>query len=219
MEITFSDALEVVKWIATTALIPGFLWIKKYMQSSKDHRTNIQQGIQDLTIAVTEIKKTVNTMKIMEEANFELNPLPLFVCDNRGLCIEVNDSLLRVFNADTEDMYEYGWLSFLHPDDLPRVKATWEEGIANGSHKIKDSYRVIDRKTRLQRNPKVIAHLFSKTILKYDSDKRLEIAIGTVWSLDSKSNEEKIDCILQTMADVKKTTIWKSIEKEIDKNK
>lgn len=216
MTISFSDFLELLKYLGPLILVPAFVWVKKYMSNSKEHRKNVSVSLQKLIINVDEIKATVNTLKIMEEANFELSPLPLFVCDSRGLCFEVNESLLRIFKADNDDMYEYGWLSFIHPEDMARVKANWEEGINNKSNKLKDSYRVIDRNTRLSRNPKVIAHLFSKTILKYDSKKELKIAVGTVWSIDSQSNEDKIDCILNTWIAIKKTGFWKTIQDEID---
>jgi PAS domain S-box-containing protein len=55
------------------------------------------------------------------------SPIPMFECAPDGHCIWVNQALCDLFGLDMTQMLGEGWLSTLHPDDIPRVAAHWQD--------------------------------------------------------------------------------------------
>lgn len=241
MELTQEDlrewtelATDIGKWVFITILVPGLGFVRKlvlkYLATKKEESTyrstmlssheTLTKTLSSMTDTLSVVRKDVADLKLMHEAQFEISPIPLFICDNQGLCVAANEALIRIFKSTEDEMFGHGWLNHIHPEDKSRVRSSWDEAIEVKALKIRDSYRVIDRSTAHHRRPTVVAEVGYKTIFKFDSANKLEVAVGTVWHLGSlETSEEKLDCILRTITDVKRTPTWLKIQEEINERK
>ena len=230
IDITF----DMVKWVLSGVFLACstvFVWVAKKafahiknqeLQNTKSDlfRADITDRIKKVISKQDEVSEQIKQVQAFMEAQFEVNPVALFICDADGRCVNVNDSLLSIFRAQSSDMLGLGWLSFLHPSDRGRVESLWLQAVTSGNNNIRDHYRVISREQYEQFGKvEVVATVSYKTIFKYDSDKRLQVAVGTVWEIDKQETNDRIlTCIAETLESMKGTPLWMEMQQQI-KNK
>jgi len=210
--VDFSEiATEGIKWVGGVAIpfIARYYWTS--YKSRKEFRTETLEVLKVLSSDVKHIKKDVQILQMMQESTFDMSTTALFICDEKGLCIEVNDALLSIFNTTANQMYGYGWLTFIHKADIDRVKLTWEMAVTSNINKITDHYRVIDKNTE-----RVINECHYKAIFRYDAENKLSRAIGSVWIVGQKETaDEKLTCIVNFIQDIKGTPTMQKLNQEI----
>ena len=210
--VEFSDiATEGIKWVGGVAIpfVARYYWSE--YKSTKEFRTETLEVLKGLSTDVKHIKKDVQILQMMQESTFDMSTTALFICDEKGLCIEVNDALLSIFSTTADQMYGYGWLTFIHKADIDRVKLTWEMAVTSNINKITDHYRVIDKNTQ-----RVINECHYKAIFRYDAENKLSRAIGSVWIVGQKETaDEKLTCIFNFIQDIKDTPTMKKLNQEI----
>ena len=215
MTLDFVDiATEGAKWVGGVA-VP---FVGKYFYTSykktKEFREESLTTLKSLVLDVKTIKKDVQILQMMQESSFDMSSTALFICDEKGLCIEVNDALLSIFKTTAEEMYGYGWLTFIHKSDMDRVKSSWEMAVNTNINKITDHYRVIDKNTG-----KVVNECHYKAIFRYDYENKLSRAIGSVWVVGAnETTDAKLQCIFDFIQDLKGTPTLQKLQQEI-KNK
>lgn len=57
----------------------------------------------------------------------------VWVCDAAGHNIYVSDSFLRLVGMTQDECSKLGWVEVLHPDDVERTIATWQECVRDGA--------------------------------------------------------------------------------------
>lgn len=210
--VEFSEiATEGIKWVGGVAIpfVARYYW--SAYKSTKEFRTETLEVLKGLSTDVKHIKKDVQILQMMQESTFDMSTTALFICDEKGLCIEVNDALLSIFNTTADQIYGYGWLTFIHKADIDRVKLTWEMAVTSNINKITDHYRVIDKNTQ-----KVINECHYKAIFRYDAENKLSRAIGSVWIVGQKGTaDEKLTCIFKFIQDIKGTPTMQKLNQEI----
>ena len=209
-------ASEGIKWLGGVALPFAIRHVYTSYKSTKDFREESLNTLKGLVTDVKSIKKDVQILQMMQESTFDMSTTALFICDEKGMCIEVNDALLTIFKTSADQMYGYGWLTFIHEKDIDRVKATWEMAVTSNIAKVTDHYRVIDKNTN-----KVINECHYKAIFRYDVENKLSRAIGSVWVVGEKETADvKLTCIFNFIQELKGTPTMKKLNQEIkEKNK
>ena len=209
-------ASEGIKWVGGVALPFAIRHFYTSYKSTKSFREESLNTLNGLVTDVKTIKKDVQVLQMMQESTFDMSTTALFICDEKGMCIEVNDALLTIFKTSADQMYGYGWLTFIHEKDIDRVKATWEMAVTSNIAKVTDHYRVIDKNTN-----KVINDCHYKAIFRYDVENKLSRAIGSVWVVGEKETADvKLTCIFNFIQELKGTPTMKKLNQEIkEKNK
>ena len=209
-------ASEGIKWLGGVALPFAIRHVYTSYKSTKDFREESLNTLKGLVTDVKSIKKDVQILQMMQESTFDMSTTALFICDEKGMCIEVNDALLTIFKTSSDQMYGYGWLTFIHEKDIDRVKSTWEMAVTSNIAKVTDHYRVIDKNTN-----KVINECHYKAIFRYDVENKLSRAIGSVWVVGEKETADvKLTCIFNFIQELKGTPTMKKLNQEIkEKNK
>ena len=204
-------ATDGIKWVGGVAIPFVIRHFYTSYKSTKEFMEESLNTLKELTADVKHIKKDVQILQMMQESTFDMSTTALFICDEKGLCIEVNDALLSIFNTTADQMYGYGWLTFIHKADIDRVKLTWEMAVTTNINKITDHYRVIDKNTQ-----KVINECHYKAIFRYDAENKLSRAIGSVWIVGKKETaDEKLTCIFNLIQDIKGTPTMLKLNEEI----
>jgi len=232
IDVTFDH----VKWIVSGFLVAGttvFTWVSRlavrHIKEQKENnrltslfREDMAGRVEVIISKSTEVSSQVQQLQVFMEAQFEVNPVALFICDSTGKCINANDSLLTIFHSQASEMLGFGWLNFIHPEDRGRVHDLWMRAINNQNSDVRDHYRIIDR-DEYDTNGRTItlASVSYKTIFKYDSDKNLKVAVGTVWEIDKQETNDRIlKCIAETLDQMKGTPLWNTMQQQIkNKNK
>jgi PAS domain S-box-containing protein len=66
------------------------------------------------------------------DAVVERAPVGVFLTDVEGACLYANGGLCELTGVPLERQLGYGWREALHPDDLERVAAAWEQATREG---------------------------------------------------------------------------------------
>ena len=196
----------------------------KESEKFRESMTEAHKGIKEILLIQVDKLSSVNDqmhqIQLFMDAQFEINPIALFICNSEGKCTHVNEALLSLFNSSAIEMLGYGWMSYIHPEDVPRVKENWTGAIKDKNKSVRDHYRVIDRDLYHSSGKLVVmASCNYKTIFKYSIDDTLKVAVGSVWEISAhESNDRLLQCLADTLADIKGTPTWEKIQEEI-KNK
>lgn len=162
--------------------------------------------------AVFDIQKSVKKIETKIDARNEIEKACLFECNELGECISANSALCDLFGTTQDQMLGYGWGKFIHEADVDRVFKNWERALNSHSHEIVDYYRIRSGRDRS------IKSVEYKNVFKYEDDK-LIATFGTVWEKKDKENAIKVlECIHETIQDLKGTPLWDNIQEHI-KNK
>jgi len=235
---------EILKWvlgilgsIIVIVLIPliKFFYNKRIENKTKKEQhdlrvlrfmDNVEASHAEFKNDLSEVKAFSSETAMLLSATIETSQYAYFICDSHGMCITANDALLRLFNAKLSEMIGLGWLSFLHPDDLDRVKNNWKFSLDNKIVTVTDHYRIINKHLYdTKGDVDVIESVAYKALFQYDSD-RLKRAVGTVWKVEGVSKNEQenerrnkaLDCIIESFEQVKKTPTWVQIMNEVKMN-
>ena len=204
-------ATEGIKWVGGVAVPFVIRHFYTSYKTTKDFREESLTTLKGLVTDVKSIKKDVQILQMMQESTFDMSGTALFICNEKGLCVEVNDALLTIFKTTANQMYGYGWLTFIHANDIDRVKATWEMAVNNNISKVADHYRVIDKDTG-----EVVNECHYKAIFRYDEEQKLSRAIGSVWVVGERETaDEKLTCIFNFIQDLKDTPTMRKLNQEI----
>lgn len=83
-----------------------------------------------LTLTISRMNHTVQEAQQLSRMSLESSEIAYFQCDpHSGECIWTNHSLQRLFNMSREETLKFGWSAAIHPDDIERVRAVWENTI------------------------------------------------------------------------------------------
>jgi PAS domain-containing protein len=194
---------------------------EKYRESMTDAHKEIKDILLIQVDKLTSVDAQMHQIQMFMDAQFEINPIALFICDSDGKCTHANEALVALFNSTQEEMKGFGWLSYIHPEDVPRVKENWTTTIKDKTRSVRDHYRIIDKDLYHRKNQ--LETLYScnyKAIFKYATDESLKVAVGSVWEITAfESNDSVLKCIADTLADMKGTPTWEKIQEEIRNKK
>ncbi|MDO8905721.1 PAS domain S-box protein [Hydrogenophaga sp.] len=99
-----------------------------------------------------------------------LFPIGIFRIDHMGVLTHVDDQLKAIFSLEQTDFPHFGWLERVHPEDLDRVRQTWDEGI-----------RLVQERSiefRIVKPDGSLAHLLANTVPQKDDQHRLTGQLG-----------------------------------------
>jgi len=89
----------------------------------------------------TLLKANTNT-----NTNRNTNPLGLFIADNTGAVMSVDEGVSDQPNTHQENLLAFNWTNNLHPDDQARVSSNWLSYVESNAVKSEytDTFRVLD---------------------------------------------------------------------------
>lgn len=193
----------------------------KIGEKYRDSMTEAHKEIKDILLVqvdkLSSVNDQIHQIQMFMDAQFEINPIALFICNHEGKCTHANEALVSLFNSTQTDMLGFGWLSYIHPDDADRVKENWMNALKDKNTTIRDHYRIINRdlfhrKGRIE----VIVTCNYKTIFKYSNDDNLKVAVGSVWEITAfESNDIVLKCIADTIADMEGEVTWDNLKQKI----
>ena len=89
----------------------------------------LSDSIDNLNLVLHATNDVAHLSHSKAQLAWSASPIPMFECAPDGHCIWVNQALCDLFGLDMTQMLGEGWLSTLHPDDIPRVAAHWHDTI------------------------------------------------------------------------------------------
>jgi len=90
-------------------------------------QVNAEHGEQLKSVS-KQMAMLTNTMR----ANLNTNPrLATFEADDKGRLIDANKTYLRWTGLQLVELLGWGWINAVHPEDRARVRAEWNEAIAD----------------------------------------------------------------------------------------
>lgn len=101
----------------------------KYLIWDKGMQELLNNGGSSMKDMLSVVAKDVKVIKVIQEADMQLNPDARFQCSPDGSCILVNDSLCRMFGASRDELLGMGWLNFVVADQRDDVIETWREAL------------------------------------------------------------------------------------------
>jgi len=99
-------------------------------------------------------------------------PVGIFKADANGQCIYANDTWCQLSGLSQAETLERGWARAVHPEDLPKVTAKWEESVRSRSP-YSNEFRLVQPDGTLH-------HVLATGQPTYDDQGRLQGFIGTV---------------------------------------
>lgn len=99
----------------------------------------LPNGGKSINDAVVRVENKIDIITSRQDANFNLNELPMFECDEFGECINANDSLCKLFGASKNQMLGNGWLHYLV--DSERQKKVWLDAVES-DNEITSNYTI-----------------------------------------------------------------------------
>lgn len=126
------------------SLLGGLWWAWKnvvkpvlsFIKSMEDMQKEIK-SLHALTDKIEYLKGKTNGV-------IYLSDVPMFVCNEEGLCILANRAMCELFGGEEKQMRGYGWLGFIHPDDRAAAQRHWELAIHSGNEDVTGEYRIIN---------------------------------------------------------------------------
>ncbi len=87
------------------------------------------------------------------------SPLGVFLADISGQCVYANPRLCAIYAMSPEEILGSGYVSRIHPDDMPRVMRSWQHATENG-YDLDIEYRILlpDGRERHTRSRIVAVH-------------------------------------------------------------
>jgi|VirMetMinimDraft_7_1064189.scaffolds.fasta_scaffold17309_5 PAS domain-containing protein len=106
----------------------GWLPFKKWFDNIKYQLNN--NGGKSLLDIIQKMDKNITSIKVRQEADFQLNPDCKFECAPDGRWIKVNDALCRLFGAtDRQRLMGYSWVNFVKHNEQEQVRQHYDDGV------------------------------------------------------------------------------------------
>lgn len=110
--------------------------------------------------------------KALFDALSQVFPIGMFRTQADGTLSHLDDSLCELFELETDDFIDFGWLQRVHPDDLDYVREQWTLGIGQG--------RSLSVEFRLRMPDDRIRYLLVRNLAKRDATGRITSTLGFV---------------------------------------
>jgi PAS domain S-box-containing protein len=126
------------------SLIGGIWWAWKNMIKPV---LAFIKSMEEMQIDIKELQKLPDRIEYVKGKTngvIYLSDVPMFVCNEEGLCILANKAICDLFGAEEKQMRGYGWLNFLHPEDRALAQRHWELAIHSGNEDVTGEYRIIN---------------------------------------------------------------------------
>lgn len=104
-------------------------------------------------------------------------PIGIFRTNADGYLTHIDGSLQRIFELNSAEFKNFGWLQKVHPDDLQRVEAAWAEGIQRGT--------ALSLEFRLRHADGRIAHVLARNSPILSADGEVEAQHGFLQDISS----------------------------------
>lgn len=131
-------------------------------------------------------------------------PVGIFKADANGQCVYANDAWCQLSGLSQAETLERGWARAVHPEDLPKVNAKWEESVRSRGQYLNE-FRLVQPDGRLH-------HVLATGQPTYDDKGRLQGFIGTVLDVTERllaqREAQKKDSLLQALVDNSSAAIY-----------
>ncbi len=88
-----------------------------------------RRNSEELRELVNQSTKVAESSIVKTRMLFEDSPNAYFECNMTGKCVWTNKALQQLFSSSADDMLGDGWLSKMHPDDIPKIAHQWRNTI------------------------------------------------------------------------------------------
>lgn len=141
--------LPIRRFLSVPALIGDEL-IGQISVANSDHDYTEKDLMlaERLAVVYAQTVRREQEIEALRQADIAIgnSPTLIFRCRaEEGLPIEYISNNVIKYGYPASELYGAGALSFVHPDDLPRVKAEIKERILSGLDDFKQEYRMLDR--------------------------------------------------------------------------
>ncbi|GAB3532631.1 hypothetical protein GCM10027443_16700 [Pontibacter brevis] len=133
------DYLDVIRYDLPKPEAEGGDYEVRYWEASHtpvlDADGNVEYLIQRTTDVTERESAKLALSESEEKFRFMAEAMPqlIFTTDAAGELTYLNKRWERYVNLPLEDLSQEDWQKIVHPDDLPVVKAKWEEAFRNGT--------------------------------------------------------------------------------------
>lgn len=117
----------------------GFVEDARHWQEARDKRdirtdaslNDIARSLEANTQATHEIRQELKVIRATSRAKADADPtMGYFECATGGGITEANETFQRRMKCGEEDLLDWRFLRFVHPDDRDQVKAKWDQARA-----------------------------------------------------------------------------------------
>lgn len=88
--------------------------------------SSLADKIDDIVNKLLGLQVSVDKIEVWKRAWMELYENPIFILDNSGFCVWVNNEYLKSTGTTFQDVQGLGWMKIIHPSDRPAVKESWD---------------------------------------------------------------------------------------------
>lgn len=137
--IPWTEILTGIGALVLLLLQIGNTILKKILAETKNN------GGSSLKDQIDRIESSIKHLAVWVEASQHLTTKPMFKADEAGRFTWVNLAFARMLGLGFEDLKGYGWLNYVHGEDVERVSREWAESIKDkrkfeSIFKVKNSF-------------------------------------------------------------------------------
>ncbi|MCB1651566.1 MAG: PAS domain S-box protein [Alphaproteobacteria bacterium] len=182
--------IQTIPGIAENIRIYGF-----YITPEIDEKGNIeyldvigQMDVADQSILQRERDDALSLLTSI----FDVSEVGILVTDHDGNIIRVNESFIRTYGWDRDDLLNQDFSSFITPDERDRLKNSFLEGIKNAT-RLSGEMRII------RKDSSIASTLFTSGTLELSQNRRFQIT--TVMDITLRKQMEQSLRIAKDQAD------------------
>lgn len=131
----WTEILAGIGTLIVLSLQYGNIKLKKLVLETKNN------GGSTLKDQIDRIEGSIEKLAVWVEASQHLTSKPMFKADEDGKFTWINVALARMLGLGFEDLKGYGWLNYVHGEDVERVSREWAESVKD-NRKFETTFRV-----------------------------------------------------------------------------
>lgn len=154
-----ASLLDAIPWTEILTAIGGAALILIQIGNSKLKKLLVEtknNGGSTLKDQIDRIESSLKNLAVWVEASQHLTSKPMFKADEQGRFTWINVALAKLLGLGFEDLKGYGWLSYVHGEDVERVSREWAESVKD-KRKFETTFRVKNDFSNVIRNVKARA--------------------------------------------------------------
>ena len=155
--IPWTEILAAIGALIVLLLQYGNVKLRKIVLETKNNGgSTIKDQIHRIESSIKELDATTKHLAVWVEASQHLTSKPMFKADDSGRFTWINVALAKLLGLGFEDLKGYGWLSYVHGEDVERVSREWAESVKD-KRKFETTFRVKNESSNTIRNVKAKA--------------------------------------------------------------
>lgn len=161
-------------WGAYIKLKPFIKFVKRLIYELSDNGGgSMKDKINKAVTLIQETSTKVDALVGWRMALFYENPIPMFLNNEKGICIDVNKAWIKLTGLQKDLAVGHGWEKILFHEDLERINDEGKDFINDGNS-FESSFRVSHYET------KEVINVYCTATKVLDSKGNLLSVIGTL---------------------------------------